>query len=227
MNAVPEAPTVVGVYETLGSSILAGELPASTKLPPIRPSGDARRVSPNTVSSAYRRLEAEGLVFANDNGKRFVAPDAAVAADVASAARALIQESLRDGVGLEHTVLLIRGLWPAPEPQVYRDRETASTAEPSDDSRRNVAEHLTQAPHSAIDGSTSHREAEVTRPKNATAVTLGSETSTSVDRAPTKVEASRPEWGGDDEYWEEAPVDEPYETPADQHSSPEDDSWDF
>ncbi|WP_146070695.1 GntR family transcriptional regulator [Cryobacterium sp. M91] len=129
-----------------GSSILAGELPASTKLPPIRPSGDARRVSPNTVSSAYKRLEAEGLVFANHNGKRFVAPDAAVAADVASAARALIQESLRDGVGLDHTVLLIRGLWPAPEPQVDRDRETAPTTEPSEDSRRTLAEQPTQAP---------------------------------------------------------------------------------
>ena len=226
MNAVSEALTVLGVYETLGSSILAGELPASTKLPPIRPSGDARRVSPNTVSSAYKKLEAEGLVFANDHGKRFVAPDAAVATDVASAARALIQESLRDGVGLDHTVLLIKGLWPAPKPHVDRDLETAPTAAPSDDFRHNFAEHPTRAPRSPIVGSTSRQEAETTRPRNATVVTLGGETSTSIDRAPTKVEASRPEWDND-EYWEEGPVHEQYEPPADQHSSPEDDSWDF
>lgn len=63
------------LYEQLRDSILAGELPAGTRLPPSRRLAADHSLARVTVSAAYEQLQAEGYVIARVGAGTFVSAD--------------------------------------------------------------------------------------------------------------------------------------------------------
>ena len=63
------------VFDRLREGILAGTLPAGTRLPPTRAMAEEIGVARQTVVLAYERLAAEGYVRARTGSGTYVAPD--------------------------------------------------------------------------------------------------------------------------------------------------------
>lgn len=62
--------------------ILNRQLPAGTKLPPVRRLAADLALAPNTVARAYRELEAEGYLITQGRNGTMVAPVAAPSDDI-------------------------------------------------------------------------------------------------------------------------------------------------
>ncbi len=65
----------------LVTQIMTRQLPAGTKLPPVRRLAADLALAPNTVARAYRELEAEGYLITQGRNGTVVAPIAAVDAE--------------------------------------------------------------------------------------------------------------------------------------------------
>lgn len=62
--------------------ILSRQLPAGTRLPPVRRLAADLALAPNTVARAYRELEAEGYLITQGRNGTLVAPVAAPSDEV-------------------------------------------------------------------------------------------------------------------------------------------------
>lgn len=67
--------------QQLIEQILSRQLPAGTKLPPVRRLAADLALAPNTVARAYRELEAEGYLITQGRNGTMVAPIAAPSDD--------------------------------------------------------------------------------------------------------------------------------------------------
>ena len=72
---VPDQNRQQAVFDRFRQGILAGTLPAGTRLPPTRVIADEIGVARQTVVLAYERLAAEGYVRARTGSGTYVAPD--------------------------------------------------------------------------------------------------------------------------------------------------------
>jgi GntR family transcriptional regulator/MocR family aminotransferase len=72
---VPDQNRQQAVFDRLRQGILAGTLPAGTRLPPTRVMAEEIGVARQTVVLAYERLAAEGYVRARTGSGTYVAPD--------------------------------------------------------------------------------------------------------------------------------------------------------
>ena len=72
---VPDQNRQQAVFDRFREGILAGTLPAGTRLPPTRVIADEIGVARQTVVLAYERLAAEGYVRARTGSGTYVAPD--------------------------------------------------------------------------------------------------------------------------------------------------------
>ena len=72
---IPDQNRQQAVFDRLRQGILAGTLPAGTRLPPTRVMAEEIGVARQTVVLAYERLAAEGYVRARTGSGTYVAPD--------------------------------------------------------------------------------------------------------------------------------------------------------
>src|ERR1700733_13459702 len=91
---VPDQTRQQAVFDRLRQGIMAGSLPAGSRLPPTRALAHELGGARQTVVLAYERLAAEGYVRARTGSGTYVAPDLpdaapAPAAPPATAANAL------------------------------------------------------------------------------------------------------------------------------------------
>ncbi|WP_345424905.1 PLP-dependent aminotransferase family protein [Pseudonocardia xishanensis] len=67
------APAYKALYEQLRTSILTGQLPAGTRLPPSRSLATETGMSRNTVLAAFEQLQAEGYITGRQGSGTYVA----------------------------------------------------------------------------------------------------------------------------------------------------------
>ena len=67
------------VTEKLQTLILAGVLPAESRLPSVREMAMQLSINPNTVQRAYAELERRGLIYPVKGKGNFVSADAGIA----------------------------------------------------------------------------------------------------------------------------------------------------
>src|SRR5262245_46375209 len=85
-------------------AMLSGELPRGARLPPIRTWARKLRVHANTISAAYRDLNASGHVVVRSGSGVYVEPRprrTALQASVAGKLREAVEEALATGLGKE------------------------------------------------------------------------------------------------------------------------------
>src|ERR1700721_3928049 len=71
----PDQTRQQAVFDRLRQGILAGSLPAGSRLPPTRALAGELGVARQTVVLAYERLASEGYVRARTGSGTYVAPD--------------------------------------------------------------------------------------------------------------------------------------------------------
>jgi DNA-binding transcriptional regulator YhcF (GntR family) len=88
--------------------IMNRDLPAGTKLPPVRGLAADLALAPNTVARAYRELEAEGYLITRGRGGTIVAPIAAVDDETRQRAADLVADYVTGmrGLGLGPDAIL-------------------------------------------------------------------------------------------------------------------------
>lgn len=92
IDARDPRPPFEQLRERLIERIMNRELPAGTRLPPVRALAAELGLAANTVARAYRELEAEGYVITRGRGGTIVAPIAAADAAEQRRAAALTDE---------------------------------------------------------------------------------------------------------------------------------------
>lgn len=100
------------IREQIGGLIAAGRMGAGEKLPSVRQLARDLGVAPGTVAKAYRALETDGHVEARAGGStRVSAKISTTSRPVLDAARRLSDVSASEGVSLDETIRLLRGVW--------------------------------------------------------------------------------------------------------------------
>lgn len=96
----------------IADAILAGALPAGTRLPTVRQLAGDLDLAPGTVARAYRALAASGLVVAAGRRGSTVAPGSAVTdgAAIEAAARAFLGCVRRLGGDVDTAVAAVRAV---------------------------------------------------------------------------------------------------------------------
>ena len=89
-------PIYVQIMDEVRRAVAMGDLEADDPLPSVRELASELRVNPNTVSQAYRELDAEGAVYVRRGRGTFVAPDAVPEEQRAELARGVAARALRD-----------------------------------------------------------------------------------------------------------------------------------
>mgnify|MGYP006280241435 CR=1 FL=1 len=89
-------PIYVQIMDEVRRAVAMGDLAADDPLPSVRELASELRVNPNTVSQAYRELDAEGTVYVRRGRGTFVAPDAVPEEQRAELARGVADRALRD-----------------------------------------------------------------------------------------------------------------------------------
>lgn len=89
-------PIYVQIMDEVRRAVALGDLGADDPLPSVRKLAADLRVNPNTVSQAYRELDAEGTVYVRRGRGTFVAPDAVPAEQREALARGVAERALRD-----------------------------------------------------------------------------------------------------------------------------------
>lgn len=94
----------------IADAVLAGVLPAGTRLPSVRQLAGDLGLAPGTVARAYRALEADGLVLAAGRRGTTVAPGAATAGSgaIEAAARAFLSRVRALGGDVDAAVAAVR-----------------------------------------------------------------------------------------------------------------------
>lgn len=99
------------VREQIRAQVQRGELPAGTKLPPVRRLAGDLGLANNTVARAYRELEALGIIETRGRGGSVVRGEG-----VERATRQAVHEfvaRLRElGVDRDEAIRLVRRSWP-------------------------------------------------------------------------------------------------------------------
>ncbi|MCU1570213.1 MAG: GntR family transcriptional regulator [Naasia sp.] len=101
-------------YEQLRRQLLqqitSGELPALTRLPPVRTLAESLGLAPGTVARAYRELEQDGLLQTRGRLGTVVAPSPDPVAGPAAVAAAAFADRIRSlGVDDDEALRLVRG----------------------------------------------------------------------------------------------------------------------
>lgn len=90
----------------------SGDLPAGTRLPPVRALAAELGVAPGTVARAYRELEADGVVVTEGRRGTSVAGTAAgTGAEARAAAEEYAARARRLGLGLTEAQRLVERAW--------------------------------------------------------------------------------------------------------------------
>jgi DNA-binding transcriptional regulator YhcF (GntR family) len=93
----------------------AGDLPAGTRLPPVRGLATDLGLAANTVARAYRELETDGVITTEGRRGTFVASSTAGTSDEATrAAAAFVATARRLGLTLPEAVRLVEQSWTRP-----------------------------------------------------------------------------------------------------------------
>ena len=105
-------PIYVQIMDEVRRAVALGDLGADDPLPSVRELAADLRVNPNTVSQAYRELDAEGTVYVRRGRGTFVAPDAVPAEQREALARGVAERALRDahrhGLSADELVRAVR-----------------------------------------------------------------------------------------------------------------------
>lgn len=101
-------------FEQLRAQVAAraatGDLPAGTRLPPVRTLAADLGVAPGTVARAYKELEADGVVVTEGRRGTFVAA-AEAPADATEAAAEYAATARRLGLTLPEATRLLEARW--------------------------------------------------------------------------------------------------------------------
>ena len=111
-NITAGRPVYVQLVEQLELSLVAGEFPPGSRIPPVRELAADAGVNPNTMQRALAQLENEGLVRTERTAGRYVTEDRALIEQLrAEAARNLTAEFLEKmrgiGYGPEQAAALL------------------------------------------------------------------------------------------------------------------------
>lgn len=96
------------VRSGLAARITSGELPAGTRLPPVRTLAADLGLAATTVARAYRELEEAGLVETHGRGGTLVAPPDAGRRLVRDAAARFAELARRQGLSTQEAIDHIR-----------------------------------------------------------------------------------------------------------------------
>ncbi|MHA7262367.1 GntR family transcriptional regulator [Arthrobacter sp. TMN-37] len=111
--AAPISP-VEQIRSQLAAQIRTGQLPADSRLPPVRQLAADLRVAPGTVGKAYRELETAGLVRTARAAGTRVNPGQVTTAPLIRAAQVLTVEAERGGLSLAEAQGVLAQVWARP-----------------------------------------------------------------------------------------------------------------
>ena len=74
-NITAGRPVYVQLVEQLELSLVAGEFPPGSRIPPVRELAADAGVNPNTMQRALTELERDGLVYSQRTSGRYVTED--------------------------------------------------------------------------------------------------------------------------------------------------------
>jgi len=70
-----EKPIYLQLIERVRLAIISGELPAGSRIPPVRELALQAHINPNTVQRALAELEESGLIYTERTNGKFVTED--------------------------------------------------------------------------------------------------------------------------------------------------------
>ena len=97
----------------LEAEILSGRATGGSRLPTVRQLASDLGVAPGTVQSAYRELEAAGLIVTRGSAGTRVAENRVADADLLAAAADFAATAHAKGLSQEDAVSILRGAWGA------------------------------------------------------------------------------------------------------------------
>ncbi|GGC88634.1 hypothetical protein GCM10011512_14500 [Tersicoccus solisilvae] len=111
----PASPTAPfeQVRRFIAAAAATGQLPAGSRLPPVRTLAQQLHLAANTVARAYRELEEAGIVVTAGRAGTTVAAADAAREKVATAARDLARAARAAGLDQTEAVALLRAAWDA------------------------------------------------------------------------------------------------------------------
>ena len=99
------------IRSQLAAQIRAGQLPADTRLPPVRQLAADLRVAPGSVAKAYRELEGAGLIRTARAAGTRVNPGQSTTPPLLRAAGELARAARREGIDLAEAQGLLAHAW--------------------------------------------------------------------------------------------------------------------
>lgn len=99
------------IRSQLAAQIRTGQLPADTRLPPVRQLAADLRVSAGSVAKAYKELEGAGLIRTARAAGTRVNPGHATTEPLIRAAENLAYQALEDGLSLTEAQGLLAHAW--------------------------------------------------------------------------------------------------------------------
>lgn len=106
-------PPTEQIRSQLAALIQGGDLPAETRLPPVRQLAADLRVAVGTVAKAYRELEAAGMIRTGRAAGTRVNPGHATAVPTLAEARAFAAAARRAGMSLDDARGILASCWEA------------------------------------------------------------------------------------------------------------------
>jgi len=97
----------------LEAEIVSGRAPGGSRLPTVRQLASDLGIAPGTVQSAYRELEAAGLVVTRGSAGTRVAEGRVADPDLLASAVSFAATAARTGLALDEAVAILRGVWGA------------------------------------------------------------------------------------------------------------------
>ncbi|OMH33244.1 hypothetical protein BGP79_05845 [Tersicoccus sp. Bi-70] len=101
------------VRRFIAAAAATGQLPAGSRLPPVRTLAQQLHLAANTVARAYRELEEAGIVVTAGRAGTTVAATDAARERVAAAARDLARAARAAGLDQTEAGTMLRAAWEA------------------------------------------------------------------------------------------------------------------
>jgi DNA-binding transcriptional regulator YhcF (GntR family) len=98
----------------IATRVASGELPAGTRLAPVRRLAAELGLAANTVARAYRELEADGVVATHGRGGTLVSSAVLSGADepaLAEGAESYVRSARQQGLTLAEALALVERAW--------------------------------------------------------------------------------------------------------------------